>query len=403
MRPSALLAVPLFCACNAGPTAAPTAKSIFELTGTDFQQHQTAMVGAQPQQSIQIAKGDLIYIAASGTLSSSGFGATVGTVGPNGSDLWGGTSFPLVNRRVLALYGRIGESTFLVGTEAVILAPQDGTLELLVNACSTCTVTGSFTVDVFAKLRPEITLTQTPQLTDNTAKATRTSTLDAAQGWQSTGVMLQKGQKVFIDVSGTTGSNVSGASGSHDADGDTLIGGLSFPLVNHSILRVFGRLGDVIVDVGKSAAFLAPSAGTLELIVNAPMGQASGMLSVSVVGGVVPARGLQQADAAGFSQTGMVSVPGDQAWHASSATVHRGDPLLLSATGSTDPFGQGAVGGLSYLLVNRPVDALFGRVGTEVFFIGGANTVLAPADGPLELAVNSNATQGGFSVTFAAP
>jgi hypothetical protein len=165
-----------------------------------------------------------------------------------------------------------------------------------------------------------------------------------------------------------------------------------------------------VFDVGGDEALLAPDTGILSLAVNDASG-VSGFFQVSVGSGVVPARGLESVAVDGFTQNASVVVPPDGSWHASGVTVHKGDPVVLSATGtltgqplgglpSVDAFGEGAFGGTSFLLSNHPVFALFGRVGTETFLAGTENAILAPSDGELSLAVNAQvgcSTDGGIA------
>jgi hypothetical protein len=124
----------------------------------------------------------------------------------------------------------------------------------------------------------------------------------------------------------------------------------------------------------------------------------SGTLTVSIAPGVVPARGLLEEDAQDFTQSATLTVNPDGNWLATGINVHKGDPIVTSATGQlsgsaflpspANPNGVGAVGGYPYPLVNRPALALFLRVGSEAIFIGDQNVVLAPDDGEVQLLIN---------------
>src|SRR5262249_37309285 len=159
--------------------------------------------------------------------------------------------------------------------------------------------------------------------------------------------------------------------------------------------RLFGRVGEVVVELGSSSAFLAPAAGMLDLMIN-HAGKTTGQLDVTIGRGVVPARSLDAIAAGGLSRNASANVPPDGDWHTTSFSVTRGEPIVFSATGtvttkdgSHDPFGIGTFGGTSYAVVNSSIDALHGRIGDQVMLLGGEGALLAPASGALELAVNA--------------
>ncbi len=396
----AVVALLLGCAPgNAGET-----KSIYLLTSSDFATRRDELVAAATPACAgscgAVQKGDVLLITASGSLTTS-----LGVVGPEGSSAWGGNPYTFVNRRAYGLFGRINQNVFFVGRETVVIAPDTGTLELLVNTCTpsaqfTCgaAATGSFATTIFSKLAAGVTVASSPPLTDNSVVATRTVTVDAAATWQPIGVQLDKGQKVFVSSTGTFSA---GSRGPVDANGDSTggNGGVSFVLTNRFAYRLYGRVDGNVVELGADAAFLSPARGELELVVN-HMSDTSGALQVAVSSGVVPARGLLLADTAALTQLANVTVPATGAWATTQVHVAKGDPIVASATGqlagssvpggSIGPFGEGGIGGNPYVLTNRPRFALFGRVAGQPFFLGGQNTLLSPATGTLELVVNNS-------------
>ena len=383
------------------PPGQTVAKSVFALTSADFEDEETFNVSTITTVGA-VTKGDLLYFTASGTLSTN----KVGMVGPDGEPGLGGLSYTLINRPVFALFGRINRSVFFIGREMVVIVPESGTLELLVNVCTSiplpgpfdagwtapCPTTGSFTVSVYSKLAQGVTLATTPALGDNTISASTTVQIDVAGGWQATGLQLDKGQKTFVSASGT----FSTPSGASTADGIGALGGTSYPLLNRFVERLYGRVGGVIVDLGAQTVFLSPAAGQLELMVNHGNGT-RGTVSVALKKGVVPARGLFQVEVSSFSQFATRTVGPFGVPVPTGITVDQGDPIVVSATGTltgeqlsgaVTPWGEPGLGGYIFALSSRPVQALYGRIGTQAFFLGGEAAVLAPTSGSLELLVN---------------
>lgn len=383
------------------PPGQTVAKSVFALSHADFEDEQTFAVSTSTTVGA-VTKGDLLYFTASGTISTN----KVGVVGPDGSPGLGGTAYVLVNRPVFALFGRINQSVFFIGREMVVIVPESGTLELLVNVCmsvpfpgpfdagssSACPTTGSFSVSVYSKLAQGVTLATLPALGDNTISATTQLQVDAAGGWQATGLQLDKGQKTFVTAAGSFTTRF----GASTADGTGGLGGTSFQLLNRFSNRLYGRVGGVVVDVGSQVVFLSPAGGQLELMVNHSAGT-MGALSVEVKKGVVPGRGLFQAEVSSFSQFASRTVGPHGIPVTTGITVDQGDPIVVSASGtlardglsgSITPWGEAGLGGLIFALGSRPVYALHGRIGSQPFFLGGEGAVLAPASGQLELLVN---------------
>lgn len=385
-----------------GCTGAP--RSVYSLTALDFSQRRdelatTSAPSCNGQPCLQVAKGDVLLISAAGSLQT-----TLGSVGPEGSASWGGSPFVFVNRPAFGLYGRINQSVFLIGREVVIIAPDSGTLEILVNGCTgtppytiDCSTSGSFSVSMFTNLKPEVTIASTPELTDNSIVGTDLTSVSASDPWQDTGIELKKGQKVLLSASGTFSA---GGYGQLSADGEPggMNGGAPYLLVNRFAYRLYGRVDQNVIELGAEASFLSPATGRLELAIN-QVGDATGSLQVSVARGVVPARGLVLADTASWKVSQNFVVDSTGGWTATNLTVNKGDPIFSSATGqltgssvagsAVGPFGEGGVGGTPYLLPNRPRFALFGKVSGQSFLLGGENALLAPAAGTLEVAINN--------------
>ncbi|WP_146209877.1 hypothetical protein [Vitiosangium sp. GDMCC 1.1324] len=414
----------LLCACgehdsndNAPPTTttATTLKSLFELQPADFKERRTLQVNGTAGQGlgsgVSVHAGEVLLITASGTLQT-----PWGQVGPDGSPALGGTSFQLINRRVFALYGRIHGNVFPVNYETALIAPDTGPLELLVNGCEDCANSGNFTVDVYSQPVEGVALAETPSVTDNTVTRSSTVQVTATTGWALSGIQVRKGQKLFVQATGTV-----------EANGETLtadgaegwLAGEPYLVVNATPHRLYGRVGGNVFELGTNAALLAPATGELELVIN-HANEATGGFDVTVGLGVVPARGLIGADTADFARATAELRPAME-WTPTSLVLKKGDPLLVRATGQLtgddpdlfdkplDAFGSSALGGTSFL-PSRFLFALYGRVGGQVVLLGAQNALLAPADGTLELAVNgfSDCTsacdvQGAFSVEVRGP
>lgn len=392
--------------CNSQMQQNAAGKSLFALAPADFAKHSSVSLNSTQSTSpcTMVTQGDVLFFTASGSMNT-----TLGPVGPNGKS-WGGIIFTLLNRPAFGLFGALGDSRFAIGEQLSMIAPRSGCLSTLVNGCQSttitgldggvtpgfdCTTTGAFTVDTFSQLNDGVTIATMPSVSDNTVSTTQTFTVDAAQGWQSTGLMLARGQKVFVSASGQFTSN--GQTWGPDGDG-SCIGGTAFPLDVRQCYRLFGQVGDTVIDLGKSGVFLSPGAGELQLSVNGWLGATSGSVSVNVGSGVVPARGLLEEDAQGFTQSATVTVNPDGLWLGTGVTVHKGDPMLVSASGQLSgpgyssqpvgPNGVGSVGGYPYPVINRPILALYAQIGSEVVFLGDENVLLAPDDGPVQLLIN---------------
>ncbi len=260
-----------------GCTGAP--RSVYSLTALDFSQRRdelatTSAPSCNGQPCLQVAKGDVLLISAAGSLQT-----TLGSVGPEGSASWGGSPFVFVNRPAFGLYGRINQSVFLIGREVVIIAPDSGTLEILVNGCTgtppytiDCSTSGSFSVSMFTNLKPEVTIASTPELTDNSIVGTDLTSVSASDPWQDTGIELKKGQKVLLSASGTFSA---GGYGQLSADGEPggMNGGAPYLLVNRFAYRLYGRVDQNVIELGAEASFLSPATGRLELAINQSRGR----------------------------------------------------------------------------------------------------------------------------------
>jgi|WetSurMetagenome_2_1015567.scaffolds.fasta_scaffold190011_1 hypothetical protein len=93
-----------------------------------------------------------------------------------------------------------------------------------------------------------------------------------------------------------------------------------------------------------------------------------------------------------------VSIIPDAHWHSAGQSISLGNILVVKASGtiasptqgSYGPSGGSALGGLSYLLVNQPIYALFARIGDGApFKIGSSFIGTAQGTGDLQFAVNS--------------
>jgi hypothetical protein len=412
---------------------------------------------------VTLGKGEVLWVTAEGEVTSGD--ETFGTVGPDGSALWSaGYLAYMPSRPVLGLMGRIGTSTFPIGAAQTMLAPEAGELELVVNGidrtkvpaceaadspgtveacgqtagCSVealreaCTAAlrpnptaGGFDVTIHKGLRPGITLASEPRIDDNTVLSTSDHVVRAGAGWTKTGVVAKRGQKMFIDATGTLRAasaprDTPSPPASVDANGARgWLAGARAVLPGRRPGRLFARIGSSIVETGVSAAFLAPREGEVELLVNDGLAPSyEGAFDVSLKMGIVPARGLLDVEAATY-RTAEATLSGRaaRAWQATALSVRRGAPIVVRAQGRLtypeDIFGtreagpegvQGVRAGLELPVPSETYGALFGRVGEQVIYLGGEAVVLSPAEGVLELLVNvPEGTEGTVTVSASAP
>ena len=393
---------------------------MFEFERDDFTEHDQFKLGAMLETSgvlpgeyqaagdtaIAVSKGDLILIEATGTIQGEVTpGQPAMQVTPEGVFGWlGGQIYPLVNRTPLAMFGRIGKSEFLIGSGTVLLAPESGKLELVLNSCNGCDVQGTFDVQVHTRPRPEITLAEQPLLTDDSVRESRALDVAPASGWTSVGMTVERGEKITVDASGTvTVAGTPALDMSPNGD-ESSLGGVFHLIPAAASYRLFVRIGSRIISLGTSSAFLAPTSGQLEVAINARSADtAAGSFHVEVHRGVRPARGIDGLSTGDLDKRQTVTVDLDDRFVASGITVERGAPVVIAASGAVSgprvdvfqangevtPYGTVALAGLVYELPSRPQLALFGRVGDQVFYTGGSNVILAPASGPLELAINT--------------
>ena len=430
-------------ACNSG---GGSAKSIFALDATDFNHHngylfsQSGLTaqsgslsslrqalsdggtvvggGAWKATGLTVSKGDVLYIQAAGVLSTTtpnSTGSQSFKAGPDGDPEWtGGTTFNLPGRSVLGLFGRVNGAIFPVGSEAALLAPDSGAVELLINDCMGCTTSGELNVTLNSDLKSS--LASEPLITDNSVSSMLIARVEAGADWLDTGLMLDRGTKVFIDAAGM----VSDQGGSFDANGASgVFAGTTAKLPSRNWLRLYGRINGRVFELGKSAAFLAPASGKLELVCNSAI-TTTGSFVVTIQKGVRPARGLPEADPSKLPMPVSATVKSDLTWLTTMLTVERGDPLAFQASGavsgaavsggSIGPYGSGVErGGTSSLLPGYSTWSLFARIGRQEFYVGESHVTLAPASGSVELAINGQScgamtpcpTMGQFNVTLA--
>jgi hypothetical protein len=408
--------------CGSSPpassTGGDTGTSIYALSVNQFANSQTFSVkqaSCQLNTNIYVEKGDVVRAIATGVVNPIEGG---GPFGPEGGPGLGGTSFVFVNRPEYALVACFADgATVLVGSDDVFTAPSSGEIGLGINGTSLEImkegVGGQFDVTIYTL--PDVVIGTVPSILDNTRGPAQAVTVDAAAGWVSTGITLKRGQKTFLDASGTT--VVGGQLFAPDGDTSSLAG-TDFELINRSPYRLYGRVGTNIVDLGGAGVFLSPTAGELELSVNNGSGssdQAVGTLVANVAVGVVPARDLTPEDLLGFTQHDTQTVLPNGQWSPANIHVDKGDPIFLQATGKViipsngynyDPFGAPGLGGTSAPLPSRPTEALFGGLGTQVLFLGGQAVVFAPTAAQLKLDINaypSDGDTGEFTATIGAP
>jgi hypothetical protein len=387
------------------------AKSVHALREDDFEEHEETTVDGEVmctagmfsgESLTTVNQGEVLLIEATGALDT-----PQGPQTADGADALGGTSYCLINRSVFGLYGQINENTFLIGQRTAMLAPSGGPLTLAINGCGDgCGTSGTFTATIHSNLVDGVTIATEPLLSDDSVLASNSVTVSPGAGWAPSGVDLSRGQKVFVTATGT----IRAGGQSYDANGDAGFGGIDTFLVNRHLYRLYGRVGTRVIQLGASDVFLSPDDGVLELAIN-DRGDAAGSFTVTLDQGVVPATGVADAFTAGatMSETTTVTPSGSGEWQTSLIALGKGMPLLVEASGevngpggSSGPFGDAAIGGLDYPLVNRPINALFGRVGGQTFLLGAENALLAPAAGTLELLINSCAgcVSGSFTATI---
>ncbi|QRN99944.1 hypothetical protein JRI60_13375 [Archangium violaceum] len=401
MRLVCLLLVGGFCllGCKTSDEKPAPPRSVLELEEKDFTGYASFEVG-QDQSSVDtgltIHQGQALLIQATGTLQTD-----IGEVGPEGSTVRRSQTtscmFPGPAYRLLA---RIGQRVFPVGEELALVAPEDGPLELLINYCES-SITGRFSVRVHdTLLEPEV-LADSPPLTDNSVLETHTVRVEAdTSEWLPTEIQLTKGRKVFITARGT----VESGGVNFDANGSKNVKPLSV-LPHRRAFRLHGRIAGKVLDLGRETVFLSPANDRLELLINRT-DDTHGGFDVEVGLGVVPARGLGSLRPEDFTQHQPISkTPDFRAPAETSFEIEKGTPLLISATGKlfwysrtfpnsdlTCSYGPAGCCGSTEngpfpFPTERP-NALYGRIGEQIFHVGEESILLAPASGKLELFIN---------------
>jgi hypothetical protein len=399
--------------------ATSSQKGMFELTSADFQEHTfvklagaakpTSTTWAWRQTLVTVSKGQSLLLEATGQIHAQTMPrGAYQTFEPDGSFGWpAGARSALPGHAPYALFGRIGESVFGVGNSRALAAPSDGRLWLLVNGCESCAAdSGSFDVSVHTLLQEGVAVASAPLLADQSILDTVTLTLPVGLSWINSGVLLERGRKVLIEA---TGSTAVAALGEIDANGrDDSLAGSTALVPAATPYRLFGRIGEHLIRLGASAAFLAPADGSLELGINVSSEDAaSGTFSVTVAKGVRPAQGLESAAAGSLSVRSHADVSGEGLWQATELQVERGQPLVISATGAlsgdrvlaalgdakVSADGSNILAGAKELMPSWPLFGLYGRIGAQVFPLGSSAVILAPASGLLELGVNASRCQ----------
>jgi hypothetical protein len=103
----------------------------------------------------------------------------------------------------------------------------------------------------------------------------RIAHIDAKQGWQSTGLTVEKGTKVSFEVTNGQWTSQKGVVAPMGAEGSGIVctrqtpaSRCVEPLPSAPIGSLIARIGDQIFSVPSTASTIAPASGTLELRIN---------------------------------------------------------------------------------------------------------------------------------------
>lgn len=378
------------------------AKSVYALSEDDFEYHGIYAVAADGMRLLDepaitrgrtdtgflVNRGDPVLIKAEGSLYPD-FPSIIypfeKEVGPEGSayvPTSPSNGFVLTDVPGFSLVGRVGGQGFFAGREALVLAPESGPLEVLVNDMppSPHPRPGEFITHVYSGVK--VDLATTPLLADNTrVSPTYTFSFTPGSSWVHTGFHVERGQKIFLQLGDMPGA----------------------PLV-----RLQGRVGASFINLlgmgQHSGVFLAPSTGGLEVRLlprYRDQPPPSGEWSLFLEGGIIPARGLVGTELETYTQQwqGSLSPPGQ--WVSTGIQLERGSPIVVTASGSVQqhrnlPYPDRTIGpdgnddwleGYSVAPLYKAY-ALIGRVGNETFLLGSRRIMLSPATGTLEVAIN---------------
>jgi len=222
------------------------------------------------------------------------------------------------------------------------------------------------------------------------SQATTTFSVSANQGWQDTGVQIQRGQQFRIEyLSGQVKDNVTIIP---DGNGTNYVcgsAGCCEPLPNARRSSLIGRVGGEIFFVGNGGAFTVNSNGNLLLRINdcdAGLFDNSGSLQVRVT-----------SLSAG---TATFEVLANQPWQDTGVQIQRGqqfrieylsgqvkDNVTIIPDGNGTNYVCGSAG-CCEPLPNARRSSLIGRVGGEIFFVGNGGAFTVNSNGNLLLRIN---------------
>lgn len=258
-----------------------------------------------------------------------------------------------------------------------------------------------------------------------TANISTTILVDSRQGWQWSGVWLDGQMEVTIEVvdgqwtHNLTTTPYNQGEGSWFVCAERIpVDQCEEPLPNAARGALIGRVGSSVFPIGRSARFVPPQAGTLDVRMNDAddeLQDNDGNLLIQIRGSEVPAPSSTPVAAPpsptilGISNT--VTVDSRQRWQWSGIWLDRRAEVSLEVVGGqwthqpgTFLYNQGE--GSAYICADTlpigqcfepmpyaPRGALIGRFGSMVFLIGRSTRFVAPEAGTLDMRINDDDNQ----------
>ncbi len=172
---------------------------------------------------------------------------------------------PVINNIVTgvlhaSLIGRIGsQDPFFIGNSFSHIVDQTGNIYLRINDTVLEDNSGEITISI--------------EVTHNLGVNSSNVEIYANKGWQSTGVVIDNGAELTIEVTGGKWTNCKGCSPYNSGEGSEYICG-NFtdtcvePLPKFPSDGLIGRIGDFVFGIGQGVTIIAPQSGELELRIN---------------------------------------------------------------------------------------------------------------------------------------
>lgn len=247
-----------------------------------------------------------------------------------------------------------------------------------------------------------------------------TTTVDARQGWQWSGVWLDRNTEITIEVIGGQWTPNRNSVPYSQGEGGSYICAQVVPA--HQCLEplphtpqgaLIGRVGAAIFPIGNATRFVVPLPGTLDLRINDHengLDDNEGILTVRI--SLTPSTrqpGPQPAPVAPSpvpQVSSVVTIGAQQGWQWANVWLAGNTTLTIEVSGgqwthnrNSEPYNQGEGG--AYICANvtpanqcfeplpqAPQGALIGRIGSYVFPVGRGTQFVVSQSGTLDLRIN---------------